>query len=107
MIYKRSGLTIPQATVKWADTSVKIPPHLCDESAWMTDTNVDWIEDSRTIGSIVTDELIFQKGEQPLGNVQSKQNTTAINFHGGFIPGKNYCLLKTCKNIVSLNVKWS
>ena len=64
------------------------------------------MEESRTTGSIVTDKLIFQKGEQPFGKGQSKQNTTAINFHGGFIPGKIYCLLKTWKNIVSLNAKW-
>lgn len=59
------------------------------------------------MSSIVIGELIFQKGEQLLGKFQSKQNTISLNFHGGFIPGKIHSLSKTCKNIGSLNAKWS
>lgn len=74
-MYKCSGLTILQAIVEWsaAYTSMK-NLHEWDRPKCRL------IEDSSIMSSIVTGELIFQKGELPLGKFQNKQNTITLNF---------------------------
>lgn len=91
-MYKCSGLTILQAIVKWsaAYTSMK-NLHEWDRPKCRL------MEDSSIMSSIVMGELIFQKGERPLGKFQSKQS--AITFI--------FCSLKTWEKIMSLNWKWS